>query len=284
MPLSMEQIEANRLRLTASKLPKVLGLDPYCTPWQLQAETLGLIEPEESSRAAVLGGLLEEPIRIMAMQEWPDLIANSETFWRDELGASPDYLRPDSTADGKSSGFNGPVARAWIDCGPDSAPLGIQVQCQAQAWVCGKPECGVAAIIGGQPFRTLLWPADTDLVEGALEVADPWWKRHIVNRDPVPVGDVAPPLAIVKRLRRIEGKSIRLGEDAAQLYATWREAKALANKLEKEIKDQEATLRAMMGDACRAELEGGPAVYLQTISRKGYTVDPTSYTTLKEEK
>ncbi len=108
-----------------------------------------------------------------------------------------------------------------------------------------------------------------------------FWDR-VQRKDPPPVDHLPGTLDVVKRLWSHEdGETVVLDAETLQLVDVWEETKGVARKASKEAKEMEAVLRSKLQEATFGTLEDGTMLTLKTTQRKGYTVEPKSFRTLR---
>lgn len=180
-PQTPEWYAERRCGLTATDIPKILGLSQYGNTLSVFHDKLGNLPPEEGGPAARWGNLLEDVIA----QAWAEdhnttvrrigVVANREHPWRraalDRLVMEcPDD--PDATCGLEIKNRSAFKAGAWQEEIPDD----VLVQVAWQRIVTGLDHIHVAVLIGGNDLRPFRYDRD-DVVEAWLiEEAEKAWQ------------------------------------------------------------------------------------------------------------
>lgn len=194
------------------------------------------------------------------------------------MGTEPS-LEPKFPLECKVQGWH--RSREW----EEEVPLEYQIQVQIQMACTGAEAGAIAALIGWPPK-----PQWIDLVrnDSFLKVAIPrleeFWLR--VQRREAPVPNDHRDLEVVKRIwSRENGQTISLADPiVVQSVELWKKLREERSEKEKEAEALEAKLRALVGDASIAMLADGTWLELADVDRKGYTVEPTTYRTLRHKR
>ena len=174
----------------------------------------------------------------------------------------------------KCEGLFGPLRPGWGDAGSDSIPHDVCLQLYAQM-ICCEVEGGyVSALLGGRGIVDFDIKWDAELADCIKETACSFWADYVATDTPPPT---QPTLDITKRLIKVPGKITIIDTALVNDWRRYRDVRLAAAKQEKQA---EAAVRAALLDAEAGDCEIG-RVTVQTIERKGYTVEPSSYTKLK---
>lgn len=165
----------------------------------------------------------------------------------------------------------------------DGVPLKYQIQVQVQLMVTGWSWGCVPVLIGGRDFRMYDVPRNDAFCSQLLDTLMQWWNDHVVE-------DVAPAVSgddddLLKAMYPNDsGATIVLPETWArhdEKLERWNQHAKRANDRVKELKAQ---LKAAIGDASYAAIEGTAVMYsYKTTPRAGYTVEPSTTRPLKRE-
>lgn len=269
--------------LGATDIPAILGLSPWRTSWEVWAEKTGRLEPRETSPAIEAGLVLESSIldwaekRLGPLQRQPTFV----------IDGTPIVCHPDAVTqasepvEAKTSGITGPVHGEWGPDGSDDIPPMYLVQVLVQLAATQADQAYLVALIGGLGFRTYTIEHKRDLSSQLVEFACEWWDRHVVKDTP-PLCEQPPSVSVLSRLKRQPNKVIQL-EDTG-LVEEWLKAKQAVAEAQKAEDEARAKLLLALGDAEAAELPDGRRITYLEYHRKGYTVQATSYRSLKIEK
>lgn len=174
----------------------------------------------------------------------------------------------------------------------DGAPERIYWQLQQQALVTDTPGASVACLIGGS---TLAWediprdPADTKRL---IQVTEKFW--WCVSNDVAPTEvdgleqtrralDVIYPHVKADEQMDLGLWSVEADAEYDSICRQLKGVRGDLKRLEEGRREIENRIRREMGNAELALLPHGAMYVRKRIERKGYTVEPTSYTTLRRK-
>lgn len=282
--------------VTASDAAAILGLDHYRSPLSVYAEKRGLVETEETAimrwgrgvEGAIANAYAEETGR-----ETLDLGGN-------EIKIHPDLPWLGATLDRQTDGseaFPAPLDRApalapapleikavsslkkdqWVE----DPPLQFQIQLQIQMACTSASWGSLCALLGGLSIAWKDILRHDEFLAGALPKLEEFWLR--VKRGDPPEADAKPGTSDAVRALwpTDDGLAIALPQEAMALVEAWEDAKVLEKAGKVSIADAENKLRVLMCSATAGLLPDGTSLSLKTTERKGYTVEPTTYRTLR---
>lgn len=287
--LTKEQRRERRKQLGASDIGTIFGLNPYQTPLQLWAEKTGRtpIDDDDGDEGTRIGHLIEPVLLGWAESELGPL--RRDVLYRHER--APIVSRLDAEAlegkevvEAKTAGLMNRWMDldAWGDAESEDIPLHYAAQIQTQMACSGGVVGYCYALIGGRGrvrFRIDRKPQAIEMIE---TVARQWWTEHVL-------GDKRPPedardVETLRDLTRDTKSEIILPERARRII----EIRENIKLREKVLKHRERTLTAelltTLDDGIRGRCDDGTTIEIQTISRRGYTVDPTEYKQLRVKK
>lgn len=299
-----DQVRANwlaerRTCLTASDVASVLGVEgAYGTEFSVWAEKVGEAEPDEATADYILFGRDVEgaisdgyarkygrPVRDLGayvIQRHPDIPWLGATLDRMTAGSEthPAPAAGEGPAEFKAVGFS--KVREWSE----EPPLKFQVQAQIQMACTGKEWASLCALFGGvklgEPVDVLRH--DTFL-RNAYPRLEEFWLKVQRREAPEADGSIATSEAIRSLWGIEDGETIRLDDPLDVLQADLlEEARAEVRAAEARVKLIDNQLRARMGSASFGRLSDGTLLTLQTTSRAGYTVAPTTYRALRRKR
>lgn len=309
-PLTPAWHVERRSSITATDVPKILGVSDYGTGLDVWARITDKLEPEELDARdrpwLEWGNRTEEMHRHwigelagVAVSCSPGLVQHPTIPW---LKATPDGLYINDAPDGGDLGQGPDISCIeWDGCletkapGPwsgfdpeDDAPLGFQAQVAAQLACTGLDEAILSSLTWPGP-KWSRFERQQGVIDDLLSGLTDWWEAHVVK-------DVMPPVVgrdldtLKKMWPKDCGRIIEFAptlDATVQSYLAAEEAvKAVAKKMRdaKAERDRhEAKLRAAMGDATFAQY-GDLAFKCGTVDRKSYTVDATRYRTFQHVK
>lgn len=280
-----EWLDARRSAITATDAAAVLGRSPWRTALHVYADKLGLRDDLDETERMEWGRRLE-PVIAAAYRERtgravdlapPHALARSTS--REWMAASLD-ARQGSRELGE--GVLEIKCAEWDDTWEHEAPLHYQIQLQHQLAVTGRTWGTLVVLLRG---NRLLWH-DVErndrfcslLIEREAELWDRIQRHDPPAPEPTHLGFEA-----VKVLypTATAGSSIELGHEAEALAEEWELAKAAVKEAVERKDGLEAQIRALLGDAEKASLPSCAVLTCKETKRAGYTVEPTSYRTLR---
>jgi predicted phage-related endonuclease len=204
------------------------------------------------------------------------------------LGATPDgNVHPlgddDFPLDAKTTTFR--RAHEFGEEGTDELPHDIVMQAQQQMLVCGSERQDTAVLLDGRTLRVYTVRRHERLIEGLIAAAVELRDRIIAGEAPDPDWRHTGTPALVRTLYGVaEGRTIDLGQEAAEQWREYQRLGKEASAIDKERKWLKARVEHAIGDAAIARLPDGAAILTRkSVERKGYSVEPTSYIDLREK-
>jgi putative phage-type endonuclease len=284
-----EWFARRRKGLGASDAAAVLGADQHRSPFQVWCEKTGQLSKEEAGEAAEWGLRLEPYVG----QAFAERSGRSVTFWPQYTilqHQSLDWMicTPDAVQKCPERGHgllqiktaSAFLAKEWAD----EPPPGYQVQLQHEMAVVGATWGTLCVLIGGQRLKWFDLEARPDFQEAMIEQEQAFWLR-VLSYDPPPPDGSESCRRTLGRLYGIDpAKAISLTDAAMEATRRLEDAKARRKAAEEEIAACEAVVLSELEDAESGILPDGSGWKRQQINRKGYTVEPSSYTQLKRVK
>ena len=281
--------------LSATQTPALFGVSPYLTRWMLlrhfiHGDPIDSLEHNRMSWGRLLQPLVLAQAAIdLHLEVRPN--ASDTYVRRGLLGCTRDaeIICPDrgpGALETKCVFDYGVWMREWD--GGKRPPRQNEIQLQQQMlvgngespydWgVLGVWVCGEMHYFERKPIHDLWFAIGDKAREFFADVA--------AKREGEPFGEVVewPLLQTLFPARKGTSVDLSTREDAAQLaeaatMMAWHQRERLAH--EKGEKALKAKLKAVAGDAEEAILPNGIKVRQKFVSRAGYTVKPSSYTTL----
>jgi len=273
MSLTPWQMEQRRKYLTASKVPAVLGLDPYRTAADVLAFYTLPVDEQGAGEAAEIGIGIEPMLIDWCTRECnlTDVIRNQ---WRVAdnglMAATLDAVGKNGVPvaiEAKTAGILNPagVGDEWGEPGTDQIPMRHLVQVVAQMIAAPAVQrTYIPALIGGR--GRLLYVVDRarpfvqDLIEEVERQAGAWWTKHVVNREPLPEGSAPPSMDTLKRIQREPATVLNLTGDAeaAAIVSAWTFSTERRKQAELDEETAKARAVALLGsaEAARVTIDG----------------------------
>ena len=287
MPITEHQREQRNKHLGSSDMAAVLGLDRYRTPHDVYLEKTDKLRDNDISgkMAVYLGNHLEDGVLAFASDELGELRRNQYRSHPDlPIGASLDAILVDSDepVEAKTSGLLGPTNDEWGPDGTDQVPDRVIIQVHTQM-LCVEPTivetAHVAALIGRRGFAMFHIKRSPRICEVIAETADRFWSLYVTADTPPP--DSVASMDVLKLIKR-EPKSIATVESETVL--AWVEAKEVLKEAKAKKEEAEAILLTALGTAEAGVTSEIGAVTYYERSRKGYTVESTTFRVLRHRK
>lgn len=286
--ITQEQRQLRQQYIGSSDAAAVCGIDPHRSAADVWMEKTGQAEPFEGNEHTERGNLLE-PVVLdwaekeigvgfsrdhMKVAECGLLAANFDGIHRDPLSLlsrlNPFVVEAKTTVN----------AEEWGEAGTDQVPERVIVQVHHQLYVAGQEyRIGYVPVLmpgfKSFDFRMYRVERDDDLAEAIAAKGREFMEKYV--RLGIRPDDFRPSIEVLKRVRRQPNKTVEVPDDLVDQLVVARAAKSLA---EKDVKDAEAALLAALGDAEAGSYAKGTVTYMET-KRRGYTVEDTTYRTLR---
>ena len=279
--------------LTASDIPAVLGVDAHRGALAVYLAKVGDIETVETApmvRGRRFEGVIGEeygaqtgrPVASVGeyeIQQHPDLPWIGATLDRVTRGSGTPS--PLGTDDDTEAPLQIKLALGTAGAWKEGPPLAFLVQVQIEI-ACYRARWGaLAGLIGPGPLHVSDHVRDDAFLRAALPGLEEFWGR-VQRREPPPADGLDGTTAAIKRMWADEdGETVTLDQSALDLWSQLEAAKD-------EIRDAKARedaihneLRVRLGSASFGRLSDGSYLTLKTTHRAGFTVQPTTYRTLR---
>ncbi len=282
MPITEKQREARNL-IGSSDLAAVLNMSPYANAHDVYIEKVFGTDPLKENKAMEAGNLLEEPLMLFTMQTIGSKLVRNQTR---RVKGYPIRVNTDAIVtsepapvEGKAVGILNPYesgrSKEWGDEMTSEVP--DDVSCQAHGHMLGMTEdpiglkghpahCYVPTILSGRGFVMFVVPFDREFAEYILDTVQAFWVNHVAEK--VPPLDV-PHLETIKRVHRLAGATVDLGEDAVRWLDELDARKWDLKATEEQKSAWQSKLLSALGDAEAARLPDGRMITYYTQSRRG---------------
>lgn len=270
----------------ASDLAAVLGMSKWKTPWEVWADKTGRLAETPDNPAMSAGRRLESAVLDHAENELGALVRDVRVAFAGlPLVATCDAVTDDTgrPVEAKTTGIVGPIYGSWGDALTDEVPQEYLVQVHAQLMCTGAELGYLFALIPGRGVVEFNICRNERLNEYLGNVISDWWERHVSQGIEPPV-EPMPSVEVLKRLKREPSKTIEASEAFVTQLRHYEEAKQLAKAAQDTVKSCEADLLHWMQDAEIVSLPDGREFTCLETERKGYTVRPTKYRSVRIRK
>lgn len=250
-----EWLEGRGKGIGASEAGTVLGLNPFCTPYQLWRRKKGLDAPEPENFAMRAGHYLEDAVSLFFRDESGAQIikASTEDFTildteRPWLRVSPDrtFWRPEATHNEQNKAIlECKTTQLQIDA--DNLPKHWFCQIQMNMGVSDYHDGALAWLTQGREFAYRDIEFDREFWDWMAEQLTEYWQRYIV-------GDEEPPMytaedIMIKYPRHTEGKTVTADGDIMEQLERLKIIKEQQKPLADEQKEIEQNLKLFFADA-----------------------------------
>jgi len=284
--------EARRTYIGASDLPVICGVSPFKSPFRLALEKRGEIATDDLTGNPYVeaGNELEPFLRSWyARKSGLKINARHVTF----IHSKYDFLRchvdgnivADKRGPGlfeaKTAGYWAGLSEDWGEPETDEYPMPYHVQNQGALaitrWTWGR----LAALIGGNDFRPYPIEADESLQDAIVERAVKFWEAvqsgrlDDLDRTTADVKSMFPhSVAAVVEASESVTDDVRISIELLEKKAA---AEAEVRQFEKQLDPVRARVMHYMGTHDTLTIGGAPVITWKEQSRKGYTVEPTTF-------
>jgi predicted phage-related endonuclease len=277
--------------VTASDAAAVLGADPRRSALAVYAEKVGAIDPPEDEDWLAFGRDVEgaiakgytrktgRPARDLGLE----IQAHPDLPW---LGATLDRVTEGSAQLPAPAAGPGPLelkavgGRSVVEW-KDREPTHYVIQVQIQIAVTCAAWGSLAPMFNGLAIEARDQLRNDRFLAAALPRLEEFHLR-VLRRDPPEETDALP--ATAEALRALfpgNGLTVAMDPDTLNLVDRWERAKWNANAACLEADEIENRLRRQLAGATFGALTDGTFLRLAETHRSGYTVAPTTYTTLR---
>lgn len=258
-------LELRKQGVGASDAATVLGVSPWRSAYHAWAVRRGLIDPQAATPAMVFGQELEPLVYRRYEQATGRPVVPASVLVR--AREHPFMLcTPDAyTCDGAELGLieaktvNFRQADKW---GPDQAPIDYVAQAMHQLIVCRVDFVDlVPLMLNTGALGDIVRIRYDDGIARELIAREAEWWQHVIDGTAPPVdGSTSTAQALTARWQRHSEHTVELDADTA---AAWRRARALAHQiktLEERHRAETNLVRAAVGDASTATVDGTPVL------------------------
>lgn len=260
--LSPEQMELRRMRIGASEVGAVIGVDPYRTPLQLWMTKKGLARKSNADDHRSWGADVESAIlQNYARRNGYHLLEAPGSLVHPTLPlvATPDGLaaRNGRVRNIQAKNCEEHHASKWGEPGTSNVPLFYLSQVvvelgvlYAQSDLHLDDEGDIAVSFGGRPPLGYPIPFDAELFGNLAEAASRFVRDHLETDIPPKLeGDRAALEYVKRRFSTSTGEVLPPTPEARDLATRLRTLKADASAKESEIEVLQAQLCALIGEA-----------------------------------
>lgn len=279
-----KQLERRRGRaLGASQVAAMLGLDPFQSGWDVYAyHVYGTETPV--NYAMQLGTALEPLLLDYAEEQLGPLVREVEFELHDpSLIVHPDAVLVESgeVVEAKTADLLWPKVGGWGEPETGEVPVRVAAQVTVQMIATEAKVAWIPLLRRWQPPVMYCVEYDEEVASWMLEEIARWWRDHIVNREP-PV-DIRPSLETLRDIPRKPG-TLATTVVPADLVTRWQKLTALRGRVDRAVKETQADILAVFGDADTARDTEDRILVYKEIQKRAYSVPASSYRKLQSLK
>lgn len=249
--LTQKQIEDRKLGIGGSDVAAICGLSKYKTPLDVFLEKIGEKEAPDLDNQYIYWGNTLEPIVAqefsvrtgLAVKEAPEPFIHPEhTFMRaniDRLVLGEEAILECKTASSYAKNL-------WGEDGTDIMPTEYYLQVAHYCAVLDKPKAYVAALIGGNDFRIMVYNRNMELEKKLIEIERRFWVEHVLERFP-PNAQTVEDLGIL--IKEVKRDSFLLADnDIEEQWRLYKGIKEEIKALEEKAEQHKTRICLAMGD------------------------------------
>jgi putative phage-type endonuclease len=281
MALTQEQLALRRQGVTGSEIAAIAGLSPWSNATDVWQRKMGHEAQMVGNAHIARGNFLERPILEWYSQLEQRVVHPQTTLVHPEhrlIMATPDGI---STAPGTEDRVvevkcpSWTTARHWGEPGTDAVPIYFLPQLTFEMAVTGLKRADTVLFAGIEPK---IYPVayDPDFFDALHEIAEQFWRDHVVTGKPPPPDASASYAQFVAQYypQAQPPKTIDLTDDrdATETVARLKSVQDTLELLEQERELCKNKLKAMMGEHAQARVSGGMLTWKQSkpVSRTSW--------------
>lgn len=283
--ITAEQRTARQKYVGSSDAAAIMGCDPFRSAADVWLEKTGRADGFDGNDATDRGNLLEPVILDWAAQQLPPFsrggMLSSGHRAANFDGLSSPVVDEPFIVEAKSS--NGHNADEWGEPGTDQVPDRVLIQTHHAMHVIPSTLYRIAYVpvlmavpFKGFEFRMYVVRRNDELAAAIASAGEQFWTNHVLAD--VPPDNFRPSIEVLKRVKRVPNKTVPLESELADRLVAVR---AACKRAEDEKKKVEREILTALMDADGGDPGDGRLVTYLPTNRKGYTVEATTYRTLR---
>jgi putative phage-type endonuclease len=287
--LSTEQLAARKVG--GSDVGTILGLNPYKTALELYAEIKEQIPRDDFSEnlAVEAGELLEDGIATLTERHMTRRLGRPIKLRRCNLTLSNpkypwltahidrDVVGEERGVEIKNVGWR--MGKFWGEEDTDQIPEYYLPQPHTYMLVKDYPAWTVSGYFGGADLRLYEVERDKEFAEIIIEETHNFWHHHVLKGVPPAFdpGHAAASRALKRIYPGTDGSTLTADKQIEHWRAVMEEADALEARYKKSGELAKLHILSAMGEAAVMKFADGSSMTRKQVTRKGYTVDATTY-------
>jgi putative phage-type endonuclease len=276
--------EAHKTGIGGSEVATILGINPFCTPFQLFLEKTGRLPAFEGNEHTRAGKVMEQVIGVMyAERAGVKLRRINRTLRHPKFPWLIAHIDRDVVGEPKGVEIKNCSPRVAHYWGKDGDPDGVAEyyipQPHHYMLMLDYPVFDVAAYFGGSDLRVYPLERDREMDDIIVAATHDFWHENILKDvPPEPSWEHRTTSAVLSQLYPgTSGETVEADEAILAWAKVAREAAAKAAEYESVASTAKAHMLHFMGEAAVLKLDGNSVFRRKAVTRKGYTVADSSY-------
>lgn len=288
-----EWLNGRSAGIGASESAALFGMSRWDSALSLWTKKRGLVADDNEENERLEIGLLMEPVVAQLYEKRTD-----RTLWRPPspwtiarhksipcMTASVDSWVVEAEAKpGRGVLEIKNVDTFMSDDWEDGPPLYYEIQLQHQLAVTGFRWGSVAAVIGGNRFKSFDIERNDEFIGELEALCLDFWRKVEDGTMPDPDGSEASKRALKKLHPLDDGSAMPLPDEAAKWWDELVKARADKRDAEKRVDKYTNLLAGAVGASTFGLLSDGRLISYKHQSRSGHVVEPYTFRSFKEEK
>lgn len=270
-------------KVGGSDIATILGLNPYKTAEELRLEILGRLPGFEGNDATEAGNIFEP-----AIADYYSHLTGRKLRRSNITRVRPEYPwltgHIDRDVVGERVGLeiknvHWRMAPKWGKPGTDEVPDYYLPQPHTYMFLWDYPEWDVAAYFGGSDLRIFTVHRDPEWDEIIIDASRQFWEVNVLQDVPCDIDPEHPAAeSAVKRIYPGTDGSITMLPDSIEHWHQVRlEATEEAKRYSMAADVAKLHIMKAMGQSAIGKLPSGGTYTRKLVTRKGFTVEPSSY-------
>lgn len=279
-------LESRKSAIGASDVAAILGVSPFANAYEVWLDKTDQITDWGGNANTRAGNTFEQAVLDRAEIDLGPLVRNVRYSHASvPMAATLDaqVIATKEPVEAKTTGIEGHVFGNWGEALTDQVPDYYLVQVHSQLLVTGAELGYLFALIAGRGVVKYQIERSDPVCDTIAQVCTAWWDKHVTHGES-PGHDELPRLEVVKRFRKIPKKTIVFDLAASSLVDRREQIKAEQKGLGQELEKVDVGILLALGDAEGATLVDGRELTHLEQSRKGFTVEPCKFRSMRIKK
>ena len=246
-----EWLKARKNGIGGSDASAIAGLNKWKSPVGVYLDKAGQALEDEAGEAAYWGNVMED----IVAQEFAKR-TGMKVRKRNAILKHPEHAFMLANVDrlivGAREGLECKTASeylidSWME---DEVPAAYLIQCQHYMAVTGYEAWWIAVLVGGNKFIYKKVDRDEELIQYLIDIEKNFWEEHVLKENPPAFDGSDASTDLLKNLypEAIPGSEVTLPPDTRTLLDALDQVDAELKELEKQKKEYENKVKALMGE------------------------------------